>query len=488
MSTASAQGDAAAQVEVQEQVQMQEEVPEQAQEPIAAPARTLDDLHCAADRERGSPWAALDTLLARSPIRASFVHGPIPVRFACPPHFELVQTRPWERDSLALEPATLGELYEFVGRDPSTGDVIQATIGRLNAAPESDLESDQSGLDRRAYFRVVPEEPSRPLALLGEGLDPGRWYSLRFAVRSPITVEKLSEWLGEHPGEVVDVVRLASADREAWGAVRHHHVGTTVTICARKYLGPTPCWTRDDIIHSALRAESDYWIDFELTPREGPTETWRLDDELTLRPSEGTTTDPSVWRATEPGSAATLVVLEGLERLRTIRPGYVDVGHYAEIGHAIIHRAPITSWILRQNEDGGAWTAIPTPELVLREVIPLKSALAVVESRQLLTAASVDESLRVLGFASTPTGWSFVGQIPPPLGEESNSPLGRYSWRHRIEVSGDTCLRLRPGPYEGVTEDLETEVETDVGPRARRRLKATSGRWTISADGIRKGC
>ena len=74
------------------------------------------------------------------------------------------------------------------------------------------------------------------------------------------------------------------------------------------------------------------------------------------------------------------------------------------------------------------------------------------------------------------------------IGEESNSPLGRYSWKHRIEVAGDTCLRLRPGPYEGVTEDPETEIETDVGPRVRRRLKATSGRWTIAADGIRKGC
>jgi len=58
----------------------------------------------------------------------------------------------------------------------------------------------------------------------------------------------------------------------------------------------------------------------------------------------------------------------------------------------------------------------------------------------------------------------------------------------RCQLAGDTCLRLRPGPYEGVTEDPETEIETDVGPRARRRLKATSGRWTIAADGIRKGC
>ena len=62
------------------------------EEPVAPPAP--DALHCAADREQGTPWAALDTLLARSPIYASFVNGPLPRHFACPPHFELVQTRP----------------------------------------------------------------------------------------------------------------------------------------------------------------------------------------------------------------------------------------------------------------------------------------------------------------------------------------------------------------------------------------------------------
>ncbi|MCA9656975.1 MAG: hypothetical protein KC486_01410, partial [Myxococcales bacterium] len=452
------------------------------EEPVIVPTPAR---HCATQTDQGAPWIALNALLARSPIDASFVRTPIPFRYDCPPRFELVQTRPWVRDALALEPETLGVIYEFVGREPSTGNTVLATIGRLDAVPERDREDDQRELDRRAYFRVVPEEPSRPLALLGDGLKPGRWYSLRFAARWPGSVETLAGWLREHPGEVVDVVRLTPDDLDRRGALRHHHTGTTVTICPWGR-GPRPCWTRDDIVRSALTAEGEYGVEFELTPRDGPKETWRVDDQLALHPGEGATTDLSAWRETDRGSPTTSAILGGVERLRTIRPGYVAVGHYEEIGHATIHRAPVTDWILR--EDGGAWAAIPTPELALRDLIPLDNALAVVEARQLITAGGGGDSLRVLGFAPTADGWSFVGQLPPTVGEERHSPIGRYSWRHRIEVAGDACLRLRPGPYEGVTADPETETEADVGPRARRRLKATSGRWTIAADGIRKGC
>ncbi|MEZ4383857.1 MAG: hypothetical protein R3A79_21170 [Nannocystaceae bacterium] len=443
------------------------------------------EVQCAADRGRGEAWIALDVLLGRSSIGDSFVGAPLPRRFACPPRFELVQRRPWVRDTLASEPETLGELYEFVGRDAGSGDVILATLGRVDAVSERDGGGDLRELDQRAYFRVVPEEPSRPLALLGDGLEPGRWYSLRFAARSPGTVAALAGWLREHPGEVVDVVRLAPDDRERRGALLHRHAGTTVTICPWGR-GARPCWTRDDVVRSALTAEGEYGVDLELTLRGGSIETWRVDDALALHPGEGATTGLSAWREADRGAPTTAAILGGLERLRTLRPGYVAVGHYAEIGHATIHRAPVTDWILR--EDGGAWAAIPTPELVLHDLIPLESALAVVEARQLITAASVEDSLRVLGFAATADGWGFVGQLPPIVGEDTHSPIGRYTWRHSLEVAGDACLRLGPGPYEGVTADPETETEADVGPRARRRLKATRGPWTIAADGIRRGC
>jgi hypothetical protein len=450
-----------------------------------APAVPPPSRRCSTKTDQGAPWVALNALLARSPIGASFVRPPVPIRYDCPPGFELVQTRPWVRDALSREPETLGVIYEFVGREPSTSNTVLATIGRLDAVPERDRSGDQRELDQRAYFRVVPEEPSRPLALLGDDLEPGRWYSLRFAARWPGSVEALAGWLREHPGEVVDVVRLAADRLDRQGALLHHHTGTTVTICPWGR-GQRPCWTRDDIVRSALTAEDEYGVEFELTPRDGPKETWRVDDQLALHPGEGATTDLSAWRETDRGSPVTVVILGGFERLRTIRPGYVAVGHYEEIGHATIHRAPVTDWLLR--EAGGAWEAIATPELVLDDLIPLKSALAVVEARQLITAASAEDSLRVLGFAPTASGWSFVGQLPPTVGEDTHSPLGRYTWRHRIEAAGDACLRLRPGPFQGVTSDPETEIDTDVGPRARRRLKATSGRWTIAAEGIRKGC
>ncbi|MEZ4453485.1 MAG: hypothetical protein R3B09_28755, partial [Nannocystaceae bacterium] len=78
---------------------------------------------CRVDEGLGEPWTALSALLARSPV---------PESFHCPEAYRLAQRRPWSQDSLVPDRARKGEVFELVGDDPASGDVVLATLLRLD--------------------------------------------------------------------------------------------------------------------------------------------------------------------------------------------------------------------------------------------------------------------------------------------------------------------------------------------------------------------
>lgn len=453
------------------------EVVDAAPSPPPAPATKL----CSVDEGDGEPWGALSALLARSPV---------PESFHCPAAYRVAQRRPWSQDSLAPGRARKGEVFELVGEDPASGDVVLATLLRLDALTDRERAWEPDRLDELAYFIVLPEEPSRPLALAGPTLEEHRWYAERFAAREAATLAEPLRWLRERTtDEALDVVALTfggDADDEDQAAILHHHAGTTVTICARARAREVRCWTRQAIRRSQLLEEGELAVQVEIEPAAGAPETWAIGEELQPRPaSEIAAGTAERWtEATAPAPLAALISSQ--RRIRPLRPGTVAVGHYETIGHATIVRAPITDWILRK--EGGRWTAIATPAMILDELVELGPALGVLERRQLVSEAGAADSLRLLAFAPAGDAWRFVGQLPRLVGERVHDPGGDFRWRHTIEVADPACVSLGPGPHDGVTFDPETDGETAIDARVRARFRAARERWTISADGWRQGC
>ncbi|MEZ4448460.1 MAG: hypothetical protein R3B09_03195, partial [Nannocystaceae bacterium] len=356
--------------------------------------------------------------------------------------------------------------------------------------PETHRDLDR--LDALAYFNLLPEEPSRPLALAGPTLKERRWYAERFAAREAATLAEPLRWLRERAtDEVLDVVALAfgdgADDEDHAAAILHHHAGTTVTLCARAR--EVRCWTRPAIRRSQLLEEGEFEVRVEVEPTAGPPETWAIGEDLRPKPaSEAVAVAGAAERWTESTTvpAPLAALLSTRRRIRALRPGAVAIGHYETIGHATIERAPITDWILRREE--GRWTAIATPSMILDELVALGPALGVLERRRLVSEAGAADSLRLLAFAPAGDRWSLVGQLPRLVGESVYSPLGDFRWRHTIEVAEPACVTLGAGPHDGVTFDPETEEERAITARVRARFKASRERWTVSADGWQRGC
>lgn len=473
--------------------------------------------------------------------------NPIAHEFSCPVTLAVAQREPWhvptvvlaagEADDLKGPTArpVIGERVTYWGLDSSTGDLLLATLGRVDEARYAEARTQVSDAmieqarERDPEFELPESAAQLELGLVGEGL----WRGLSRTAISGARARALRDWL-TNQGELRHVRRTplglweADPDRlgdRPWLLVLGHDTGLTVCVDAADEMR---CWSCDAL---ELVEARESWS----TDEEEPA-TWLGDEEadlaiLTLRTRAGL----EVWRLRLATGTWTFLKHDDRQHSSSMLGAWPPAWHHSPLDHSAPARRgksrrgppsldfePSSVPVVRPEVLATTWLESPAPGLVVGGSYKVSAVVLVPEIELFMqqtdgrwrgghprggVLASMLEwpdsqaIVLVTGFEAygndrlgyaghdlqllslTPDGeWLRpAGRLPLPLAAMAqNGHLGGWGYAYDLSIRG-SCLRV----------ELAHSMWWWASGKHRRLelpFEQLRGDWNLGPEGLTRGC